>query len=323
MKEYRRFIPLTRAACERDPPGIFTYSSIPSRHRPGEPMSHRRAATFLAVLASGTLAAAAHAATLDQIRKSGEIRLGYRTDAPPMAFNDEDGQPSGYSVELCRRIAAAVKDQLKLSELKVTFVPLKTEERIDAIVNNKADIECGATTMTLSRQEKVDFTSMTFLTGGSVLSLAGSGIDTVARLAGKSVAVVTGTTSQTALASYLEKNLIDTKVVVVANREEAMKQLQARQVDAFATDQIVLIGLLMQARDPGAFSITNDLFSFEPYALVVRRNDADFRLVADRALAQLYRTGQIEQVYVQSFGKAGLRPSPVLSTVYALGALPE
>jgi ABC-type amino acid transport substrate-binding protein len=286
-------------------------------------MPHPAAAALLALLASSALIGAASAGTLDQIRKSGEIRLGYRTDAPPMAFNDEDGQPGGYSVELCRRIAAAVKEKLGLSELKITFVPLKTEERIDAIVNNKADIECGSTTMTLSRQEKVDFTSMTFLTGGSVLSLAGSGIDTVAKLAGKSVAVVKGTTSQTALASHLEKNLMDTKVVAVASRDEAMKQLRARQVDAFATDQIVLIGLLMQAPDPGAYSITNDLFSFEPYALVVRRNDADFRLVADRALAQLYRTGQIEQVYAQWFGRVGLRPSPVLSTVYALGALPE
>ena len=264
-----------------------------------------------------------HCDTLGQIKKSAEIRLGYRTDAPPMAFNDESGQPSGYSVELCRRIADAVKEQLKLSSLKVTFVPVTTEERIDAIVNNKADIECGATTMTLSRREKVDFTAMTFLTGGSILSLADSGIDAIANLAGKSVAVVTGTTSQSGLEAYLEKNLIQAKVVEVANRDEAMKRLQAKQVDAFASDQIVLIGLLMQAPDPGAFKLGRDLFSYESYGLVVRRNDADFRLVADRALAQIYRTGQIEQVYAQSFGKAGLRPSELLAAMYAFGALPE
>ena len=286
-------------------------------------MSRRAAAAFLALFAFCALTAAGHAATLDQIKKSGEIRLGYRTDAPPMAFNDENGQPSGYSVELCRRIATAVKDHLKLSDLKVTFVPLKTEERIDAIVNNKADIECGATTITLSRSEKVDFTAMTFVTGGSVLSLDGSGIDAVAKLAGKSVAVVTGTTSQTALKTYLENNLIDAKMVTVANREDALKQLQAKQVDAFASDQAVIIGLLMQAPDPGIYAISRDLFSYEPYALVVRRNDADFRLVANRALAQIYRSGQIEQVYAQWFGKAGLRPSPVLTTMYMLSALPE
>jgi glutamate/aspartate transport system substrate-binding protein len=285
----------------------------------------QRLTAALLMLAAMTVAlpVTGHCDTLGQIKKSAEIRLGYRTDAPPMAFNDESGQPSGYSVELCRRIADAVKEQLKLSNLKVTFVPLTTEERIDAIVNNKADIECGATTMTLSRREKVDFTAMTFLTGGSILSLADSGIDAIANVAGKSVAVVTGTTSQSGLEAYLEKNLIQAKVVEVANRDEAMKRLQAKQVDAFASDQIVLIGLLMQAPDPGAFKLGRDLFSYESYGLVVRRNDADFRLVADRALAQIYRTGQIEQVYAQSFGKAGLRPSELLAAMYAFGALPE
>jgi ABC-type amino acid transport substrate-binding protein len=157
----------------------------------------------------------------------------------------------------------------------------------------------------------------------------GEGIETdgdtvwLAKLAGKSVAVVTGTTSQTALKGYLERNLIDAKVVPVSNRDEAVKQLQGKRVDAFASDQIVLIGLLMQAPDPGVYKLVHDVFSYEPYALVVRRNDADFRLAADRALAQLYRTGQIDEVYAQWFSRAGLRPSPMLTAVYTLGALPE
>ena len=285
-------------------------------------MSLRIAAAFLAFSALGALAFDAHADTLDQIRKSGEIRLGYRTDAPPMSFNDANGQAAGYSVDLCRRIATAVKEELKLASLKITMVPLSTQGRIDAIVNNKADIECGATTMTVSRRQKVDFTAMTFVTGGSLLSLADSGIDAVAKLADKSVAVVGGTTSESALKEYLSKNLIDAKVVVVPNRDEGMKQLESKQVDAFAGDQIVQIGYLMQAPDRNKYRLSRDLFSYEPYGLVVRRNDAGFRLVADRALAQIYRDG-IEQIYLQWFGKAGIRPSGVLTAVYTLGALPE
>jgi ABC-type amino acid transport substrate-binding protein len=265
----------------------------------------------------------AQSGTLDQIRKTGEIRIGYRTDAPPLAFKDASGQPSGYAVELCQRVAAAVKDSLKLNELKTTFVALTSENRLDAIVSNRVDIECGATTMTLSRAEKVDFTLMTFVTGGAVIALAGSGIESLGNLAGKSVAVVAGTTSQTALKNYLQKNLIDARVVAVSDRGEAMKRLQAKQVDAFASDQIVLIGEMMQAADPNTYTLSRELFSYEPYALVVRRNDADFRLVADRALAQLYRSGQIEQVYGRWFGQAGLRPTPVLSAMYVLQALPE
>ena len=287
-------------------------------------MLHRSSgASVLAIVISCTLPALALAGTLEQIKKSREIRIGYRTDAPPLAFNDASGQAAGYSVDLCKRIATAVKEELKLSDLKVTFVPLTSADRLDAIVKNKADIECGATTITLSRAQKVDFTLMTFVTGGSLLSLADSNVNALADVAGKSMAVVTGTTSEAALKSALTKNLIDAKVVAVASREEAMKQLDARQVVAFASDQIVLIGQIMQSADPKKYSLARELFSYEPYAFVVRRDDSDFRLVANRALAQVYRTGQIEQVYGRWFGQAGIKPSPVLSAMYALQSLPE
>ena len=286
-------------------------------------MKHLPAKALLALLPLCLVPAIVVGGTLDQIRKSGEIRVGYRTDARPLSFNDSSGQAAGYSVELCKRIAAAVKDHLKLKELKTTLVPLTTDDRLDAIINNRADIECGATTITLSRAEKVDFTLMTFVTGGGLLSLTKSGIDSLASLSGKSVAVVTGTTSQTALQKYLQKNLIDAKVVVVPDRSEGMKQLQAGKVDAFASDQVVLIGEILSAGDPRAYTLGGDLFSFEPYGLVVRRNDADFRLVANRAIAQLYRSGQIEELFNRWFGQVGVQPTPVLRAMYLLESLPE
>ena len=180
-----------------------------------------------------------------------------------------------------------------------------------------------ATTVTLSRAEKVDFTLMTFVTGGSLLSLANSNVNALSDVAGKSVAVVTGTTSEAALQKALTKSLIDAKVVPVASREEAMKQLDGGQVVAFASDQIVLIGQIIQSADPRKYSLGRELFSYEPYAFVVRRDDSDFRLVANRALAQVYRSGQIEQVYGRWFGQAGIKPSPVLTAMYGLQALPE
>ena len=286
-------------------------------------MPHPPVKALLALFALCVVPGIAVGGTLDQIKKSGEIRVGYRPDAPPLSFNDNSGQATGYSVELCKRIAAAVKDHLKLKDLKTTLVPLTSEDRIDAIINNRADIECGATTITLSRAEKVDFTLMTFVTGGGLLTLANSGVDSLASLAGKSVAVVTGTTSEAALRKYLQKNLIDAKVVAVADRSEGMKQLQAKKVDAFASDQVVLIGQILTASDPRAYSLGRDLFSFEPYGLVVRRNDADFRLVANRAIAQLYRTGQIEELFNRWFGEVGVEPTPVLKAMYMLEALPE
>jgi glutamate/aspartate transport system substrate-binding protein len=156
-----------------------------------------------------------------------------------------------------------------------------------------------------------------------VLTLANSGIDSLASLAGKSVAVVASTTSQTALQTYLQKNLIDAKVVAVVDRSEGMKQLQSKKVDAFASDQVVLIGEILSAANPRAYGLASDLFSFEPYGLVVRRNDADFRLVANRAIAQLYRTEQIEALFNRWFGQAGVQPTPILRAMYLLEAVPE
>jgi ABC-type amino acid transport substrate-binding protein len=164
---------------------------------------------------------------------------------------------------------------------------------------------------------------MTFVTGGSLLSLADSAVNTMADLAGKSVAVVSGTTTEPALKSYLTKTLVDAKVVTVATREEAMKELDAKHVAAFASDQIVLIGQVLLAKEPRKYALSHDLFSYEPYAFMVRRNDADFRLVADRAIAQIYRSGQIEQLYQRWFGQVGVKPSPVLGAMYVLQALPE
>jgi len=287
-------------------------------------MFHRSdAASLLLAVLSCALPAMAAAGTLEQIKKSSEIRIGYRTDAPPLAFNDASGQAAGYSIDFCRRIATAVKEELKLADLKVTFVPVTSADRLDAIVNNKADIECGATTVTLSRAEKVDFTLMTFITGGSFLSLADASVNALTDVTGKSVAVIAGTTSEAALRAALTKNLVDAKVVAVASREEAMRQLEARQVVAFASDQIVLIGQIMQSADPRKYSLARELFSYEPYAFVVRRDDSAFRLVANRAISQVYRTGQIEQLYGRWFGQAGIKPSPVLTAMYALQALPE
>jgi glutamate/aspartate transport system substrate-binding protein len=286
-------------------------------------MPHWFSTVLVLLTTSCVIPGMALSGTLDQIRKSGEIRIGYRTDAPPLSFNDADGEPAGYSVDLCRRIATAVKDNLKLSDLKITFIPLTPQDRLEAIVNNKADIECGSTTVTLSRERQVDFTLMTFVTGGSLLSLTDSGITSLDDTAGKSVAVVRSTTSQSALQGYLTKNLIDAKVVPVASLADAMKQLDAKQVAAVASDQIVLIGQMMQASDPMKYSLSRELFSYEPYALMVKRNDADFRLVANQALAQLYRDGQFEQLYGKWFGRAGVKPSAILGAMYVLQAIPE
>ena len=227
-------------------------------------LNRSNAASLLAVI-SCALPALALAGTLEQIKKSGEIRIGYRTDAPPLAFNDASGQAAGYSVDLCKRIATAVKEELKLADLKVTFVPLTSADRLDAIVKNKADIECGATTITLSRAEKVDFTLMTFVTGGGLLSLADSNVNALADVAGKSVAWSSPAQPRRPRSRQtLTRKPDRCQGGARCESRGGMKQLDARQVVAFASDQIVLIGQVIHGRDPGSTAWRVSCFPTSP-----------------------------------------------------------
>ena len=261
--------------------------------------------------------------TLDKISRTGEFVIGYRPDASPLSYKNADGEPSGYSVDLCKRIAAAVKTHLGKSDIETKFIAISSSERLSAVKSGKIDIECGSTTMTISRQKEVDFTLKTFVTGGSVLSLAESGIQGMSDLSGKKVGVVSSTTTIGQLQAYLKKNLIDAEIVTVADRNEGMNRLNKGSIDAFASDQIVLIGQVIEAMHPNRYAIMNETFSYEPYALMVRRNDADFRLVANTAISQLFRSGQHIQIYNKWIGRIGVRPSPILAAMYQLNTIPE
>ena len=279
------------------------------------------AATF--IFSSHNLLAKESEGTLEKILRTGEFLIGYRTDASPLSYENADGEPSGYSVDLCRRIAAGVKIHLGKDDIKTKFVPVTSDERISAIISGKIDIECGSTTVTLSRLEQVDFTLPTFVTGGSVLTLAKSGIKGMSDLSGKRVAVVKGTTTVEQLRNYLQEILVDAEVVTVINRKAGMTQLNNGDVDAFASDQIVLIGQIIEALFPKQYWLFDDTFSYEPYGFVVRRNDADFRLVANKAITQLYRSGQHIQIFNKWIGRIGIRPPPILIAMYQLNTLPE
>lgn len=283
-----------------------------------------RLPVFILLLLPFTLAVGHDAdGTLEQIAKRGEFRIGYRTDAAPLSYDNADGIPSGYSVDLCRRIAAAVKAHLGRNDIETKFVPVTSDNRIEAVTGGDVDIECGSTTVTMSRQEQVDFTLMTFVTGGSILSIAENNVPTLADLAGKKVGVVKDTTTMKNLTNYLNENLIDANVVSVTDRSEGMAQLNRGDIDAFASDQIVLIGQVIEALYPKRYSLAEETFSYEPYAFMVRRNDAEFRLVANRALTQVFRSGQHIQIFQKWIGRIGIRPSPVLVAMYQLNVLPE
>lgn len=281
------------------------------------------ALSLLFVLLSPALAQES-TGTLAKVAASQRFVIGYVPDAPPLSFRDASGQPVGYSIDLCKVIADAVKQRLALDELTVVYVPLALPaERIESVVNSTVDIECGASTITLGRREQLDFTLMTLITGASSLSLAKTGISNNADLNGKRISVIAGTTTETALENFLETNGFRAEVVKVRTQKEGLGALDQGKVDAYVSDQTILTGHIIEAEDPSVYRLAPDVFSFEPYGFMVRKDDAEFRLVADRALAQYFRSLRVQRLYHQWFGRYGIPQSPVLKAMYQFQGLPD
>lgn len=260
--------------------------------------------------------------TLKKIKTSSTLTLGYREAAPPFSFPGPDRRPVGYSVELCMHIASAVQKQLGLADLKLNWVPVTAENRIDMVVQGKIDLECGTTTATLARQERVDFSLMTFVDGGSLLTKADLELRGVGDLAGKRIAVIPGTTTEAALAKFLKAEFVTAEMVRVKNPVEGVAAIEKGTADAFASDRGILIGIAVTSKDPKRFGLANVLFSYEPYGFMLRRNDAAFRLAVNKALAQLYRSGDVAAIYERWFGGFG-KPTPAIQAMYLLNGLPE
>ena len=277
---------------------------------------------LLTVLLTGPAFGQQQPSTLQRIKTTKMITLGYRESSFPFSFIGEDKKPAGYSVELCTRVADGVQQQLGLADLSITWVVVTPENRIPMVTNGTVDLECGSTTNTLSRQEQVDFSYMTFVDGGSLLVNTEASINRLSDLAGKRVAVVPGTTTEKVIAEAFQKANLTVQMVKVKEHADGIAALEHGTADAYASDRVILIGLAMTTKDPTKLAISDQYFSYEPYGLMLRRGDADFRLAVNRVLARLYRSGEIIQVYEQWFGPFK-QTSTLLKDMYLLHSLPE
>ena len=286
-------------------------------------MSHQRQMSgtlLIACLFAVPASAQALEGTLKAIKERKAMTIGYLKDAYPMSFEGPSG-PDGYSVELCRRIADEAGKAVGIEKLELRYVPVTLENRFDAVASGKVDIECGTTSATLSRMQKVDFTNLIFVDAGSLAVKKGSPIRNLAALVDESVAVVPGTTTEKALRTAISQSLIRAKVVDVPDHAAGIAAVQTGKVSAYASDRIILAGLLV--KPPGAgLDLVPMQFSIEPYGLMVRRGDPDFRLVANRALSRVYRSNDIGNIFERWFGAMG-KPGDVLVLMYALNATPE
>lgn len=279
---------------------------------------------LLCLVFTGVFATAAWAqsATIDKIRKTGVITMGYVEGSAPFSFKDSNGQPQGYSVALCNEIAAGVRAQLKLPQLETRWVALTIQDRLNAVRSGRVDIECSTTTWTLSRSAEVDFSLITFVDGGSVMTPGNSEPRRLADFDGKRIAVIAGTTTEKVLRQAIGQRGIKVAVELVNNRDAGLQMLEQRKVDGFASDRIVLIGMVLGGKTQGVYKLLDEDFSVEPYAFALPRGDAEFRLVVNRTLAGLYRSGGIDRIYTQWLGSMG-PPSLLLSAAYFIQALSE
>ncbi len=266
-----------------------------------------------------------HTDTLKRVLETGEFRIGFVPDAPPLSFRDSEGNPVGYSIDLCRRIASTIRDELGLEKINIVYTPLDSmEQRLSAIEKGEVDIECGATTVTLSRRERVDFTLMTFITGSAVLTRKASPIGDFDDLAGAKIAVLSGTTTEDVMRRVIEANDFDVKLRLISSHDEGMELLNSRKVAGYASDRAMLIGQVFRNADAqNQYAMTRTAFSFEPYAMMIPRGDTEFRLMADRALASLFRSARIRRIYQDWFGRYGEPLSPIVEAMYQFQAVGE
>jgi glutamate/aspartate transport system substrate-binding protein len=273
------------------------------------------------VFFASPLAAQELTGTLAQIKKTGQIRIGYRESEPPMSFLDKDSKPIGYSIDICKGIVTAVEKKIG-AHVKVEYVPVTAEGRFKALADNKIDILCGSTTKTLSRSELVDFTQLTFVTGASLMTLKESNARDTG-FAGKKIGVVKGTTTAVELKGLIRETSTNAGIALFNSAKEGIDALRKKKIDAFSADQVVLIGIAIKEHNPTDFVIDSNVFSFEPFALAVRRNDADFRLVADREISALYRSRKIDEIYDTWIGNYTAQRLPIFEAMIKLNSTPE
>jgi ABC-type amino acid transport substrate-binding protein len=261
------------------------------------------------------------AGTLDRIKQDKAIRIAYREDAPPFSSKDKLGEPAGFMVDLCRAVAKKLAEQLNLPALNAVYVPVTAADRFEAIAQQKADLLCEPTSVTLSRRELVDFSIPTFLDGASLMIRA-DGPKNLRDLAGQKIGVLAGTTTEESLRNTLKEAGITGDVVAAKTHGEGLAMLDDGKISAYFGDRSILLFLIKDSKAPEKLRLADDYLSVEPYALALPRGDSDFRLAVDRALSHIYRSGEVASIFQRTFGGKA-EPSQILRTLYVISGLPD
>ena len=239
--------------------------------------------------------------TLAKLKRTGTITLGVRDGSVPFSYLDDQQRYIGYSVDLCLKVVDALRAQLALPGLKVKMNPVTSANRIPLIANGTIDLECGSTTNNRERQQQAAFAPTMFVVANRLLSKKSSGIRSLADMKGKTMVVTAGTTGQKLMTVLNAQRRLGMKIVVGKDHPESFLMLETGRAQAFANDDVLLAAQAAGARAPGDYQLSAEAMSVEPYAIMMRRGDPQFKAAVDSALHKFYQSGQFAATYTKWF----------------------
>lgn len=258
-------------------------------------------ALCVAAALSAPIYAAELTGTLKKIAETGTITLGIRESSSPFSYLDDNNKPIGYSIELCDLIVADVKKALNKPGLTVKHVPVTSQTRIPLMTNSTIDLECGSTTNSKERQKQVAFGVSTFVTSVRMAVKTSTAFKTLDDLNGKPVVTTTGTTSDRYIKQNEQGHNLDVKNLYGKDHAESFMMLESGRADAFVMDDVLLAGLIAGAKNPKEFAIVGPAFSVEPYGIMLRKDDPEFKTLVDNTLKGVMKSGEINKIYNKWF----------------------
>jgi len=257
------------------------------------------ALALLAFVAAPVLAQ--DSGTLKKVKDSGTITIGFRDASIPFSYLNAQQQPIGYAMDICQHIVDAVKTKLNMPNLKVALNPVTSSTRIPLMANGTIDLECGSTTNNAERKKQVDFGMTYFVIKYRYVAKKSSNMDTIADLKGQTVVSTAGTTDIKALNELNSSKNMDMNILSANDHPAAFLMVETGRAKAFLMDDILLAGLVANSKNPSEFHISAESLGVEPYSLMLRRDDPEFKKLVDDTMSKLYKSGEIEKIYNKWF----------------------
>ena len=263
----------------------------------------KRTTLLLALLAGAALAVPASAleGTLKKVKESGAITIGHRDASIPFSYYDDKQRPVGYSVELCKRIVDALRKDLKMPKIDINYQLVTSANRIPLMANGTIDLECGSTTNNLERQKQVSYTYTSFVTATRYVYKKSAKLGSLASLKGKTVVSTSGTTNLKLIERLNNEQNLGMNIVAANGHSEAFLMVETGRAAAFAMDDILLYGLVANSKKPSMWAVSSKALSVEPYGIMLRKDDPEFKKVVDAAMAHIFKSGEIYKIYKKWF----------------------